>query len=112
MAGNIEDLKVKVGLKYSDPQKEYEFLDKLGEGYVSLIWISSASYLFYAMLVTNVRFTLLQCPKPAFLSRCCPHVPFPLRLALMALCFMLDISQLIRCMQSNKCPWKTTFQTC
>lgn len=33
--GNIEDLKVKVGLKYTDPKKEYEFLDKLGEGYVS-----------------------------------------------------------------------------
>lgn len=30
--GNVEDLKIKVGLKYSDPKKEYEFLDKLGEG--------------------------------------------------------------------------------
>lgn len=36
MAGavNVEDLKIKVGLKYTDPSKEYEFLDKLGEGYV------------------------------------------------------------------------------
>lgn len=35
-AGNVEDLKIKVGLKYSDPKKEYEFLDKLGEGCVIL----------------------------------------------------------------------------
>jgi hypothetical protein len=33
-AGNVEDLKIKVGLKYTDPTKEYEFLDKLGEGCV------------------------------------------------------------------------------
>lgn len=35
-AGNVEDLKIKVGLKYTDPKKEYEFLDKLGEGCVLL----------------------------------------------------------------------------
>lgn len=29
-----DELRMKVGLKYNDPTKEYEFLDKLGEGYV------------------------------------------------------------------------------
>lgn len=44
-AGNVEDLKIKVGLKYTDPKKEYEFLDKLGEGCVSFTaYLISDSY--------------------------------------------------------------------
>ena len=44
-AGAVEDLKIKVGLKYSDPKKEYEFLDKLGEGCVYFCFsIASSTY--------------------------------------------------------------------
>jgi serine/threonine protein kinase len=59
--GNIEELKVKVGLKYTDPKKEYEFLDKLGEG-------SYGSVLHAKHLQTHTLHAIKQVPVEDNLS--------------------------------------------